>query len=543
MAAELYLIAIILIGGAALAKVAEEYKFPYPIPLILAGIVLGFAIGHEDSLLPAEYGLDYIAQLTLAAVLFYAGLTMNLKETNRAKTSIILLATLGVILTSIIAGITVIWVIPSIGLALLIGAILSPTDPAALFSVLESGGVQVKRKLFTLLEGEAVFNDATAVILVTTVFEPLIVPALLQPWYFIFLEFVLSMGFGVVIGFAVAYGIGRLILITGEDVNVSILTATTPILAYGVGEAIATILAGVHPGALACVFAGIFMANSKMIGITFMPQKSMRGVMKNVSFVFEIAVFILFGLTLDIVALAADINLILVGLIVGSLVIFFARPVSVFLVTLGDKTIDVKERLLLSWAGIKGVASAALAAIAISVILNPNYVGSVNEFFEPYGLTASNIAFTINSIVFIVVLMSLFIQGLTTPILTRALNLVEAKDRAQDIATERNATRNALLHLVDQYTEGGVDTKTYSLLKRELEEEIFNLEDELRSLVAEKRARQREYEIRCEVIQKKLAFISAEYEAGNLSEQSYQDLRNEYEDEIEELETRKRLNL
>ncbi|MDF1539684.1 MAG: cation:proton antiporter, partial [Candidatus Thorarchaeota archaeon] len=289
MAAELYLVAAILIGGAALAKVAQEYKFPYPIPLIIAGIILGVALGPEATFLPADFGLDFLAQLTLAAVLFYAGLTMNLKETNRARTTIVLLATLAVLLTSLIAGITITYLVPVIGLALLIGAIVSPTDPAALFSVLESGGVKVKRKLFTLLEGEAVFNDATAVILVTTVFEPLIIPVLRQPWYLVLLEFILSMGLGVVIGYAVAYGIGRLILKTGEDTNISILTATTPILAYGLGEGVATILTGVHPGALACVFAGIFLANSKMIDISFMPQKSMRGVMKNVSFVFEIA--------------------------------------------------------------------------------------------------------------------------------------------------------------------------------------------------------------------------------------------------------------
>ena len=150
------------------------------IPLILAGIILGQTL--TDSFLPAEFGLDFIAQLALAAVLFYAGLTLNLKETRKAQVSIILLATLGVLLTSVIAGVAVYFILalPVLGLTLLIGAILSATDPAALFSVLESGGVRVKRKLFTLLEGEAVFNDATAVILVTTVYEPLIVPPLFK---------------------------------------------------------------------------------------------------------------------------------------------------------------------------------------------------------------------------------------------------------------------------------------------------------------------------------------------------------------------------
>ncbi len=543
----LYLVAAILIAGAALAKVAEEYRFPYPIPLILAGIALGLALGPEESILPADFGMDFLAQLTLAAVLFYAGLTMNLKETNRARTSVVLLATLGVLLTAVIAGVTVTFLIPSVGLALLIGSILSPTDPAALFSILESGGVRVKRKLFTLLEGEAVFNDATAVVLVTTVFEPLIIPVLLQPWYIVLIDFFLSMGMGVLIGYGVAYGIGRLILMTGEDTNISILTATTPILAYGLGEAMSGLLypliPGIHPGALACVFAGIFMANAKMVGISFMPQKSMRGVMKNVSFVFEIVVYILFGFLLDVSGLLTFLDgfLIVIGIVVGLLVIFVARPVSVILVTLGDKTVDMKERFLLSWAGVKGVASAALAAIAVGVILDNTE--SVNSFFALQNITytATDVALVINSIIFIVILMSLFIQGLTTPILTRKLGLVEEKDRAQDITTERNATRAALLYLVDQYTEGKVDATIYQTLKRELEEQIFTLEDELRVLVAERRARVREIEIRTELAKQKIEFLSSNYESGDLSESLFAELKNELDAEIEELETRKRM--
>jgi cell volume regulation protein A len=555
----LYLIAAILIGGAALAKVAEEYRFPYPIPLIIAGLVLGIAFGSDETILPADFGMDFLAQLTLAAVLFYAGLTMNLKETNRARTSIVLLATLGVLLTAVIAGVTVFAIIPSLGLALLIGSILSPTDPAALFSVLESGGVRVKRKLFTLLEGEAVFNDATAVVLVITVFEPQIIPALREPWFIMVLDFILSMGLGVLIGYAVAYGIGRMIHRTGEDTNISILTATTPILAYGLGEAVSgllyPIIPGVHPGALACVFAGIFMANAKMVGISFMPRKSMRGVMKNVSFVFEIAVYVLFGFFLDVSGLLAVPNLILYGVLAGLLVIFVARPVSVLLVTLGDKTVDMKERFLLSWAGVKGVASAALAAIAVGVIFS--HAESVNGFFSdhlsiptefldlyPGGLQypfTEYVVLAINSIVFIVIMMSLVIQGLTTPILTRRLGLVEEKDRAQDISIERNATRQALLYLVDQYTEGKIDSKTYLTMKRELEEEIFTLEDELRVLVAERRARVKELAVRSEIVQKKLDFINAEFEKGNLSEAFYSEACTEMESEIEELETRKQM--
>jgi cell volume regulation protein A len=541
----LYLIAAVLIGGVALAKIAQKYRFPYPIPLIIAGIILGQA-NEAYSIFPSGLDISFIAQLTLATVLFYAGLTMNLKETRRARVSVILLATLGVLLTSMISGVAMYFISPAVGtilaLALLIGAIVSPTDPAALFSVLESGGVRVKRKLFTLLEGEAVFNDATAVVLVTTVFEPLIIPGIYgegpAQWYIILSDFTLSMAMGVLIGYLVAYALGRLIHATAEDTNISILTATTPILAYGIGEAISTIMLGIHPGALAAVFAGIFMGNPKLTDIDFLPQKSMRGVMKNVSFFFEIAVYILLGMTLNTVELLARPDLLIAGLTVGLLVIFVARPVSVFAVTLHDRTVGYKDRFLLSWAGVKGVASAALAAITVAVIIAPEHSQDVEVLF---GVSAASIGLTIYSIVFIVILMSLFIQGLTTPILTTMLGLVEEQDRAQEITAERNAVRQSLLHLVDQYTEGKIDSKLYSLLKMELEEQIFNLEDELRKLVTERRAKVRELEIRHNLAQKKLESYATEYEAGRISDVTYEDVKAELEAEIDELATRIRM--
>jgi len=209
----IYLAVIILIGGAVLAKVAERFKIPYPIPLMVAGLGIKLVI---DPAIFAAIPLSLIAQLTLASVLFYAGLNINMRELRLSIRSIAVLATVGVFLTSIIAGGTIWLAIPGqvglIGVAFIIGAILTPTDPAALFSVLESGGVRVKRKLFSILEGEAVFNDATAVIVVITVFLPFIVPALAQPWWIVGGQFIASIALGVIIGLGIAWGMAKTLL-------------------------------------------------------------------------------------------------------------------------------------------------------------------------------------------------------------------------------------------------------------------------------------------------------------------------------------------
>ena len=525
---ELYIAVVFIIIGAILAKLAEEYRFPYPIPLIMLGLLLQVIL-PQDAL--GEIPLDFLAQLTLASVLFYAGLTMNIRETRSSIRSVLLLATLGVFLTSIIAGGTIailspLGVIP-LAVALLIGAILSPTDPAALFSVLESGGVRVKRKLFSILEGEAVFNDATAVILVITVFLPLVSGGGTgQNWLVVLGQFGGSMGLGFALGLGVAYLMGWLILVFGSGTNTTIITAATPILAYGFGElfAIPQLGLGLHPGALAAVFAGIFMANSRRIGLEVLPQKSMRSVMKNFSFVFEIIIFTFIGFTLDITwfFLADNVVFIGVGVLVAILVIFIARPASVFLVTLTDNTMSMKDRFFVSWAGVKGVASAALGAIAIA------------------GIVDADISNGINSIVFIVVLISLILQGITTPIIARVLNLIEEQDVAQEIASQRDATRHALLHLVDQYTEGKVDSSIYTQLKSELEEEIFTLEDELRRVVSERRARLKMLEIREEIYREKLGYYQREYEQGKIPDLIYEDRKLDLEAEIDEIATVRR---
>jgi NhaP-type Na+/H+ or K+/H+ antiporter len=531
----LFLAVLILIAGAALAKIAANYRFPYPIPLITAGLLLGLWIPTEG--LTDLIGLDFIAQLTLATVLFYAGLTMNIRELAASSKLILLLSTLGVLATALVAGVTILAVFPAIGLyvAFLIGSILTPTDPAALFSVLESGGVRVKKKVSSILEGEAVFNDATAVILVLTVFVAGVVPELEQTAGGMLTEFVLSIGLGVFVGLGVAFAIGKIILMTKDDTNVTIMTASTPILAFGIGEAItgfgqATVGLGIHPGILAAVFAGIFMANPRKLGLDPLPRVSMRTTMKNVSFAFEIVIFLLMGLTVDTEFILTTPYILPLGIGIAALVIFVARPAIVFAITMPDRSISMKERLFLSWAGVKGVASAALAAIAVAVITNPAYT-------VPDSATLGQ---TISSLVFIVLMVSLLLQGLTTPFLAEKLNLIEEEDIFEEISTQRDATRHALLSLVDEYTERRVEASLYKRLKAELEEEIFTLEDNLRRMAAEKRARMLEVTAREQILEQKLSYYEQEYEKGRLRESVYADQKAALEDDLNSLQTVKK---
>ena len=173
----------------------------------------------------------------------------------------------------------------------------------------------------------------------------------------------------------------------------------------------------------------------------------------------------------------------------------------------------------------------ALAAIAVTVIIQ---YSSDATYIEEISVVVP----TIYAIVFIVLLVSLIVQGLSTTYFANFLGLVEKQDRPTEITVHRNATRQALLYLVDKYTEGKVDSSLYSRLKSELEEEIFMLEDELRRVVAERRARVQELGFREEILKIKLEFYEKQFESGKITEGTYQDLKSEIEAEIEEVEIR-----
>jgi hypothetical protein len=137
-------------------------------------------------------------------------------------------------------------------------------------------------------------------------------------------------------------------------------------------------------------------------------------------------------------------------------------------------------------------------------------------------------------------MVSLVLQGLTAPYFAKRLGLEEEVDVLEEITVHRDATRHALLKLVDEYTEGNVETSLYQRLKSELEEEIFSLEDELRRQVTEKRARLLELQTRESIYLNKLEYLRNEFEQGKLKEVTYYDERLEIERELEELESLKR---
>lgn len=166
---------LVLIAGAllAVAVTASLAAARVRIPTLVLLIGIGMAIG-SDGLGWIAFDDDRLARLVgsiaLAAILFEGGLQTGLRTLRPVLGPAVLLATVGTALTALVAGLIGHWLLHlSVAEGLLLGAILSPTDGAAVFALLR--GIHLPRRLALILEGEAGLNDPVAVALVVAMIE------------------------------------------------------------------------------------------------------------------------------------------------------------------------------------------------------------------------------------------------------------------------------------------------------------------------------------------------------------------------------------
>jgi NhaP-type Na+/H+ or K+/H+ antiporter len=252
----LLLIAIVVVIGIFVARAAEHRKFPRTLPLIGTGIALGvlntlFAaplFNLEELGIP----LEIIATLALAAVLFKEGLLLNLDEFKRNIKPVILLASLGTVLTTFLIGALGQFAFElTLILALLFGSIFSPTYPAATFALFEGGGTKIKRSLETTLGGESAFNDAVGIVIVTRIFLP---AAETNQFQLDVLLIIWTLIGGIIIGLACGWLGNVLIARVHRKFEISLITISVALLAFSLAElsgsssAIAALPAGVTLG-------------------------------------------------------------------------------------------------------------------------------------------------------------------------------------------------------------------------------------------------------------------------------------------------------
>jgi potassium/hydrogen antiporter len=396
---ELYL--ALLVGGFVLlasivgTRVATRVGFPSLLLFLLVGVAIGedgLGVQFDDVELARNVGTA-----ALAVILVEGGLTTRFADIRKVIAPAGALATLGVVISLVVtaAGAHLLlrmdW-----QLALLLGAIVSSTDAAAVFSVLRV--LPLPRRVAGLLEAESGFNDAPAVIFVL-MFSA--VPFVFEPE-----SAVADLVYELLAGSAIGLGFGFFGALLLRRVALP-ASGLYPIGTFGIGIVAFAAAGTVHAsGFIAAYLAAVVLANSGL------PHRSAtRSFAEGLGWLAQIGLFVLLGLLVDPSELAADI---VPAIVVGLVLLLVARPLSV-VGSLAGFGVPLREKVFLSWAGLRGAVPIVLATFPIVA-----------------GVPDSD---RLLNVVFVLVLVFTLVQGPSLRPLAHALRLIP-RDSPREIYVE-----------------------------------------------------------------------------------------------------------
>jgi len=428
------LVLALLIAVAALVTIARRLGVAYPIFLVIGGLLLGLVPGTPR----VEIDPDVIFLFVLPPLLYIAAFFTPLRSLRANLGAIASLAVGLVVATAFAAAATVHALVPGIpwAVAIALGAIVAPPDEIAATAI--AARLSVPRRIVTILEGESLLNDATAL----TIYGIAIAVAVGG-------SFKASAGVGTfagamlggsAIGLAVGWIIAQIrarIEDTPVEMTISFLTpyaAFLPAQALGASGVIATVAAGIYLG----------RRGSHIMGSD--ARLTARAVWETISFLLNGMVFIITGLEvpqlLRALPLATALRLVGIGLAV-SLVLVVVRALWIFPTELLAPLVRGEPRparwlahaLVLSWAGMRGVVSLA-AALALPLTLPGG---------APFPERDAILIVTLTVIVF-----TLLGQGLTLPWLIRRLRLGTDPELREEEANARQQLVEAATRRIDE---------------------------------------------------------------------------------------------
>ena len=347
----------LMLGAAILllaSIVASKASGRFGVPALLVFLIIGMLAGSDG---PGGIEFDYprVAQslgiVALVFILFAGGLDTRWPAVRSVLRESLLLSTVGVAVTAILVAFCSKFVLGfSLPEGMLLGAIVSSTDAAAVFGILRSKNLALPNRLKSLLEFESGSNDATAVFLTVGMIALISVPGFGATRFS--LMFVQQM----VVGTALGYGMGKLMIAVVNRIELEyeglypVLTLALALLTY----ALAAVAGG--SGFLAVYLAAIVLGSSD-----FLHRRSLIRFHDGLAWLMQITMFLTLGLQVFPSRLP---SITAPGLLIAAFLMFIARPASVLLVLLRS-ALSWRERILVSWVGLRGAAPIVLATFPL----------------------------------------------------------------------------------------------------------------------------------------------------------------------------------
>ena len=405
--------ALILLG-ALCNKLSSKFNLPILLLFLIVGLVLGKCSDLQDKI---NYNsVNYLGTVAMAFILFSGGLDTAFSSVKKVLLPGGILATIGVLITAFLfaCGIFCILCIKSpfdtftFGKCFLIGAIISSTDAATVFAILRGKGVGVKGQLQPLIELESGSNDPMAYFL--TIFALDLFLGKVE-FSITTIPFVLyRMGAGVAMGIAMGFAAKYLYKIKLDyDGLYFVFKIAVVLLCYGLTDYIEA------NGMMACYVCGITMSH-----IHFHYQKGMTRFSDGVSWLMQVILFTTLGLFVDLEVVS---SVWIYGILFSLVLMVVARPLAIFICTIFT-SYTINDKLFVSWVGLRGAAPIVLATFPLAAEIADDKI--------------------IFALVFVMVVSSMLIQGMTLMPVARILGVASEFTGSMRMPLELEVTHESM---------------------------------------------------------------------------------------------------
>jgi cell volume regulation protein A len=405
----------LILLGALCNKLSSRFNLPILLLFLIVGLGLGKVINIESSM---HFNfVNYLGTVAMAFILFSGGLDTSFSSVKKVLVPGGILATVGVFITALIFAVCMYCLllyrspehIGEFKYCFLIGAIISSTDAATVFAILRGKGVGVKGKLQPLIELESGSNDPMAYFLTLFALDFALGKAQFDIYTIplVIWRMAMGVGMGIVMGF-----FGKVLYKIKLDYEglYFVFKIAIVLLAYGLTER-------AHGnGMMACYVCGITMAH-----LRFNFQKGMTRFSDGVSWLMQVILFTTLGLCVNVSVMGKVWKF---GLLFSLILMFIARPLAIFICSIFS-SLSFKEKTFISWVGLRGAAPIVLATFPLAT-------GGVPKAEQMFAL------------VFIMVVSSMLIQGMTLMPVARLLGVAKEVTGSVRMPLELEVTHESL---------------------------------------------------------------------------------------------------